>query len=112
MLTANRAVGVAPDLEHPHIVGRERVEVNHPADERLAGAEQQLDSLEALDRSDHPRQRSKHARLSARRRHVGGRWLAIEASITWPASRGVTDRRLAFEAQNRALHDPLLPPHP
>src|SRR5713226_1857250 len=97
MLTANRAVGVAPDLEHPHIVRRERVEVNHPADERLAGAEQQLDGLEGLDRSDHPRQRSKHARLSARRSHVGGRGLAIEASITWPASRGIKDRSITFE---------------
>src|SRR5260370_37499748 len=102
MLTANRAVGITPDLEHPHVVGRERVEVNHPADERLAGAEQQLDGLEGLGRSDHPRQRSKHARLSARRRHVGGRWLGLEASITWSASRVVEDRSVAFEADNRA----------
>src|SRR6478672_1639106 len=55
LLAAHRAVRAALDL-HLGELGREGVEEQEPADERLADAGGQLDRLVRLQRADDPRQ--------------------------------------------------------
>src|SRR5215213_1719021 len=51
VLAADRAVGLALDA-HLEEVGRERVDVEEPADERLAHADGELEGLVRLQRAD------------------------------------------------------------
>src|SRR5271154_2492539 len=46
MLAADRAIGVAPNLQDSPVVLRQRVEVDHPSDQRFARANQKLDRFE------------------------------------------------------------------
>src|SRR5581483_918999 len=65
ILAADRALRVLADLQNSHIVViRQRVKINHPADKRMARAEQELDRLERLDRSDKARKRAQHPGFS------------------------------------------------
>src|ERR1035437_9262761 len=71
-------------------------------------ANYQLDRLERFDRSDQSRKRAEHAGLRARRRHFRRRRLGIQASVTRSAFGRVKNRRVALEAENRAVHQRLL----
>src|SRR3989475_1685183 len=99
--TANRAFGVLPQLElaelHP-----ERVEHEEPADERVAPAEEELDRLDRLNRSDDAREDAEHAAFRARRHEARWRWRCVQTAITG-ASRGIEDAGLALEAEDRAV---------
>ena len=64
-------------------------------DSGLPLPEQHLDRLGRLQRADHAAQHAEHARLLARRRHVGRRRLRVEAAVAG-----------AFERQERR-HRPL-----
>src|SRR3954451_12801860 len=72
VLAADGACGVLlqPDLAE---LGRERVEEQQPADQRLADPEQQLDRLARLQRADDAGQHAEHAALRAARCELGRR---------------------------------------
>ena len=71
--TARRALGVAAQLEVAELRILQRVEGHQATDKRLAEAEQQLDGLHRLQRTDDAGQHAEHAGFGARRRLVGGR---------------------------------------
>ena len=102
-VAADRAVGIAT---HVHLVERraERVEEEQPAGERLAASEDQLERLVRLERADDPRQDAEDAALGAARRELGRRRLGEEAAVAGPLA-GREDRRLALEAEDRAVDD-------
>src|SRR6202050_793622 len=112
MLAADRAFRILFDFEDPYVVAaRERIEINHPADQRLARAEQKLDRLERFYRSDKAWQRAEHSRLRARRRHVGWCGLGIEASIAGDAFIGLGKCGVAREGEDGAIDQRLLREH-
>ena len=49
MVAAHGAIRIAANLKDPHVVRRQRIEVDHPADQRLTGSEQELDRFERFD---------------------------------------------------------------
>ena len=108
-VAADRAVGAALDL-HLVELGRERVEEQQPADERLADPGRELDRLVRLQRADDARQHAEHAALGARRRELGRRRLREEAAVARAFVR-LEDGDLALEAVDRAVHDRDAAPH-
>src|SRR5262249_41422212 len=86
LLAAHRAATVALEVKRIDLV-RQRIEAEKLADERLALAEDQLDRLQRLDRSDEAREDSQYAGLGAGRRHVGRRRLGVKAPIARPLAR-------------------------
>ena len=101
--------GAALDL-HLVELGRERVEQQQPADERLADLRGQLDRLVRLQRADDPRQHAEHAALGARRRQLRRRRLREEAAVARALVR-LEHRHLALEAVDRAVDDGDAAPH-
>ena len=59
----------------------ERVEVEQPADQRVADAERELQRLVRLQRPDDARQHAEHAALGARRRELRRRRRGVEAAV-------------------------------
>ena len=101
MITADRAVDVAPQLQlaEAHVPG---VIEQQTTDQRRPAAEEQLDGLRRLDRTDDARQHAQHATLGATRDQPGRRWLGIEAAIA-RSTLGCEDRRLPLEAEDAAV---------
>src|SRR3984885_1997105 len=101
MLAADGAFRVFADFQNAHVVlVRQRVEVDHLADQRSACPDYQLDRLERSDRSDETWNRAEYTSLRARRRHVRRRRLRIQASVARSAFGRVENRRVAFETVN------------
>ena len=109
VIAAYHAVRIAAQLQNAHVHGH-RVELDHAADERLARAENQLDRFECLHAANQARQHAEHARLGAARRRSGRRWLGEQAAIAGPLLR-VEHARLAFELEDRAIHQRLVHEH-
>ena len=109
MVAADRAARVA--LE-PHLGerGLERVEQQQSADQRVANSQQQLDRLVGLDRADDAGQDAEHAALGAARSKLRRRGRRKEAAVAGADLR-LEDRDLAFEAEDRAVHDGDVVPH-
>src|SRR6185436_17358266 len=93
-LAAHRALRIARTLELAEL-HRQSVEVQLAPRQRLALAQQHLDRLGRLQRADDAAEHAQHARLLARRRHVRGRRLRVEATVAG-----------TFERQERG-HRPL-----
>ncbi len=109
LVAAHRAVGVLLELQLAP-AHAQRVEEQQPADERLAGAEDQLDGLQRLQRADDPRQHAQHAALGAARHQPRRRRLPEQAAVARPARR-VEHRDLALEPEDRAVHVRLAQQH-
>ena len=71
MVAADRAGRIAAELQLAEL-HRPGVVEQQPADERLAGAENQLERLGRLDHADHAGQHAKHAAFGAARDESGG----------------------------------------
>ena len=71
MVAADRALGIAPQLQlaETHLQG---VVQKQPSDERLSGAEDQLDRFGRLDDADHAGQHAQHSPFGAARDQSGG----------------------------------------
>ena len=108
-LAADRAGGVAAELDLGE-GGRERVEEEQTADERVADPERELDRLVRLERADDPRQDAEHAALGAARRQLGRRRLREQAAVAGALMR-LEDGDLALEAEDRAVDDRDAVPH-
>src|ERR1700687_402885 len=102
-----RRVAAQLDLAERRV---ERVEQQVAADERLADAEQQLDRLVRLKRSDHARQDAQHAGFRARPRPLCRRRCGEEAAVARPCL-GLEHRDLTLEAIDAPVHDGLVPLH-
>ena len=109
MRAADRAVGVLAQLQlaeaHP-----QRVVDQEPADQRLAGAEDQLDRLGRLDRADDAGQHAEHAAFGAARHQSGRRRLGIQAAVA-RAVLGREHRCLALEPEDAAVDVRLAEQH-
>ena len=103
VVPADRALGIATDRDLGER-GRERVEEQQPPDQRVADAERQLERLVRLQRADHAGQHAEDAALGAARRQLGRRRLREQAAVARALVR-LEDRRLALEAEDRAVHD-------
>src|SRR3954447_3892760 len=106
---ADRALGVAADLE---LGGRRSQRVVHEqaADERVAGADDQLHDLGRLEQAHRARQHAEHAVRAARRGELVGRRLREQAAVARAVVR-LEDAKLPLEAEDRGRHDRDLEAH-
>ena len=109
MVAADRALGIAAQLQlaEAHL---QRVVQEQPADERLAGSENQLDRFGGLDDADDARQDAQHAALGAARHQSRRRRLRVQAAI----ARAALDRehgRLPVEPEDAAVRVRLAEQH-
>src|SRR5204862_7906953 len=83
---AERALGIPPkpDLAEAHA---ERVVGEEAADQRLTDAEQQLDGLGRLHRSNHSWEHAQDAGLASGRDEPGRRRRGVEAAVTGALAR-------------------------
>ena len=102
MCSAERAVRVFAQAQFAE-AHRQGIDQQQAADERIAGAENQLDDLGGLDYAKQSRQNAEHAAFGAGRHQAGRRRLGIEAAIAG-AVFGGEDRGLPFEAENRRIN--------
>src|ERR1700730_2056373 len=98
----DRVRGIGLDLERTKRL-LERVEAEDATNERLADADDDLDRLERLQRTDDAGQNAKDARLRARRGQIRGRWLGHHVPVVRSAQR-IEHRDHALEAEDRAVH--------
>ena len=109
VVAADRALGVAAEADLREL-RLERVEEEQAADERLADPERELQRLVGLERADDPGQDAEDAALGAARGQLRRRRLREEAAVARPLLR-LEDRRLALEAEDRAVDDRDAVPH-
>jgi hypothetical protein len=107
--TAYRAVGILPELQLAELHS-ERVEDEESADERLAGADDELDRLGRLDAPDHAREHAEHASFGAAGNEARRRRLGIQAPIA-RAFLGREHGRLPLEPENAAIDIRLVEQH-
>ena len=103
MLAANRAMGIFAELEFAELE-LERVKMNQASDKRFADAQDQLDCLDRLHGSDHPRQYAQHAAFGAGGHAPGGRRLGQHTAITRSAQMRREDGTLPLEPQNGTVN--------
>src|SRR5450432_1177542 len=101
-LSANRAVGIATQIELAkfHL---ERVEVDQPAEQWLADAENEFECFDGLESTNDPRKHPEHAGLRTVWHCVGRRRLGKKTAVTGPAQMRREDRRLSVKAEDRAI---------
>jgi hypothetical protein len=102
MVAADGALRVALQLERAelHLQG---IEEQEPADQRLAGADDELQRLGGLDGAHDAGQHAEHAAFGAARDEARRRRFRIEAAIARAVLRR-EDRDLAVEPEDAAVH--------
>jgi hypothetical protein len=106
---AHGTVGVLLQAELVELHAQ-RVVLEQPSVERLAGAGHELHGLGRLDQRDQARQDAEHASLGARRHGARRRRLRKQAAVAGAVAR-IEDRRLSVEAEDGAMDVGLAEQH-
>ena len=102
-LAADRTFRIAPEIELAKL-HLQRIEMEQPAEQRFADAEDEFQRFSCLNRPDDAGKHAEHTRLRAARHRCRLGWLGKKAAVTGPAEMRREDRRLAVEAKNRAVN--------